>query len=157
MWFFLSIILIQPSLSQTRQFSKPEKNGAVVCSDVGAVIEEAVAYHLTGAPTTSLPLRCALKMKWKYFNPKLEERGGEPDDKPVAYTWFRQGRDSYQIFGNKKEGDKYYVDVRFQVGGKTINAKYVYEPWDVYQKKAGVCGFITSEVEPEIHREDCRK
>lgn len=157
MWILLSLFLIQPGHSQSRQFAKPEKGGTLVCSDIGSVIEEAIAYHLTGAPTTNLPLNCALKMKWKYFNPKLEERGGEPDDKTPTYTWFRSGRDSYKILGNKKAGDKYHVDVRFVINGKTINAKYTYEPWDFYQKKSGVCGFINSSYEPEIHREDCQK
>lgn len=157
MWFFLSLILIFPGFSQSRQFAKPEKGGAVVCSDIGAVIEEAISYHLTGAPTTNLPLACALKMKWKYFNPKLEERGGEPDDKTPDYIWYRPARDSYKILSHKKEGDKYLIEVRFNINGKNIVAKYIYEPWDFYQKKSGVCGFINGEHEPEIHREDCQK
>lgn len=157
MWFLLSFLLIQPALSQTRQFAKPEVGGAVVCSDVGAVIEEAIAYHLTGAPTTSLPLNCALKMKWKYFNPKLEDRGGEPGDKSPPMTWFRTGRDSYKILSHKKEGEKYQIEVRFTIHGKNLTTKYIYEPWDFYQKKSGVCGFITSDHEPAIHREDCQK
>lgn len=157
MWILLALLQIHPVYSQSRQFSKPDKGGAVVCSDVGAVIEEAIAYHLTGAPTTSLPLGCALKMKWKYFNPRLEDRGGEPDDKMPEYIWFRSGRDTYKVTSHKKDGDKYLIDVRFNINGKNINAKYVYEPWDVYQKKSGVCGFINSDHEPQIHREDCQK
>jgi hypothetical protein len=143
--------------AQSRVIQKPDESGAKYCSNVDDVAKEAVAYHLTGAASTNLPLTCALKMKWKYFNPNNEGRTPEGGEKKPDYTWFTPGKDSYQINKIRKVEDGYEIDVEFTIQGKKINSTYTYEPWDLYQKKLGVCGIVYNYNKPWIFRKDCQK
>lgn len=157
MWFLPVLISLPFWAESPRSLPKPETGGTVLCSDISAVVHEAVAYHLTGAPTSGLPLTCALKAKWKYFNPNVEDRSEEPNQKLPKYTWFNPKTDQYKILKFKKKDDRYLIDVKFTIAGKDITTQYTYEPWDVYQKRTGVCGFVYNYNKPSIFRQDCQK
>jgi len=158
-WILAALIFLPSAFAQNRTISKPQdKSGSVYCSDIEEVVKEAIEYHLTGAPTTSLPLTCALKMKWRFFKPTLEERSPEPDNKiPSEYIWFNPKKDSYKIISTEKTKDRYQVKVKFKIAGKEVETNYTYEPWDIWQKKNGVCGFITNDKGPWVFRKDCQK
>lgn len=126
------------------------------CSDIDAVVKEGIAYHLTGAPTTNLPLDCALKTKWKFFDPTIERREGEPSEDP-SYVYFDPNRDTYQIKRISKAGEHYLVQVEFKLGGRTKKTQYTYSPNRLLQRYKGVCGTVIHPNQPWIFRKDCRR
>ncbi|PWU16281.1 MAG: hypothetical protein C5B49_10730 [Bdellovibrio sp.] len=132
---------------------------SLYCSDIAAVAAEAVAYYLTGASDSELPLRCAEQKKWKYFNPKWETRTPEPKSNkpPPEIIWFDPKKDSYKIGKiHKVSQRKHLIDVTFSIKGKSLKTTYSFTFWDVYQKARGTCGYVENENRPPIFREDCR-
>lgn len=134
---------------------------SMYCSDIPAVAKEAVEYYMSGAPASDLPLDCAIKRKWKYFNPKNEERSPEPGPAP-KYVWFDARRDKYEITDIKKNEDKYDIKVTYSINGVKSKTTYTYIPWDLLQKKHGVCGLVVNDdfnKEPNkmIIRSECAK
>lgn len=145
-WIF-SLLFLLPSASWAQ---------SAYCEDTDQVIREAIEYHLTGAPTTELPLTCAKKRRWKYFNPDLAERSPEPGPEP-EYTWYDPRRDAYKIKKIRRSGPRYLADVEFVIRGKKILSTYIYQPWDLLQREFGVCGTVVNNTKPYIFRADCRK
>ncbi len=136
--------------------AKKEIKTLVNCSDINAVAKEAVAYFLTGAPSTNLPLDCAKKMKWKYFDPNREEHTPEGNSPKPDYTWFDPKKDSYEVLSTTQRDNSYDIKVVLNVGGKKINTTYIYDPNKFFQENYGVCGFIYNRNKPYVFRKDCR-
>lgn len=128
--------------------------GSMHCADVEAVVQEGIEYHLTGAPTTDLPIDCAKKMKWKYFDPSIEVKGdafSSPEN-----IWYDPKKDKYKIEKIKQSPDGYLIDVTFTIKNKKIAVTYTYSPNDLMQRHKGVCGTITKPKKPWIFRIDCQ-
>ncbi len=139
-------------------FSQFAAAGSLHCAEIDSIIPEAIAYHLTGAPTSALPNNCAKKMKWKYFNPNIETRPqGDVPNAKLDYLYFDPKRDKYTIDKIRKEDTKYFIDVDFKIAGKPYRITYTYEPNAALEKYHSVCGTIDHKEKPWIFRSDCRK
>lgn len=124
------------------------------CADVNSVVQEGIEYHLTGAGTTDLPIDCAKKRKWTYFDPSIEVKA-DPYSNP-EYIWFDPKRDTYQLGKITAKPDATYTaDVTFTIKGKKYPVTYIYAPNDLMQKHRGVCGTMTKPGKPWIFRVDC--
>lgn len=125
------------------------------CAELDAIAQEAVAYHLTGAGTTDLPLDCAKKTKWRYFNPTIEAKSGEPYNNP-EYIWFEPGRDKFVVDKITPFEKGHHIHATFTIKGQKITTTYLYLPHDQMQKYVGVCGTVTKPGKPWIFRADCK-
>lgn len=129
------------------------------CTDPKVIAKEAVEYHLTGAATGDLPLTCALKKEWNFFNPKVLRKPDPLKEYPKDWIWFETGKDSFSIESIKqvkKPIEVYQIKVALIVNKKKYKQTFTYRPWNVFHD-VGSCGIVYSDDKPEIYRSDCKK
>jgi hypothetical protein len=146
--FLTSLLIFTPS------------SAGMDCSDVPAIAKEAVEYYMSGAPSSDLPLTCAIEKTWKYFNPNNELRSPEPGA-VAKYVWFDGKRDKYEITDINKVDDNYNIKVTYTITGVKSQTTYTYIPWDALQK-GGACGLVVNDdfnrnPDKMVIRSECKK